>query len=161
VAGSNVVPFSDPVVESDSRTLTRAWEQFFRKIQDVVNYSSDEQSFTLVNNQAGAADLTPLTFDYRYTSQAVIEYVIQRTSSSAELIQTGMKIVVYKPRANTWSILEYGTSGPDASGVTFTITSSGQVQYTTTNQGGTIALSRIVFRVREIKAKSSTYSNLG
>lgn len=161
MAGSNVIPFADPVVESEKLTLSRSWQQFFRKIQDLIDYNSDEQSFALVNNQVAAADITPLTFDKRYTSYVIIDYVIQRTSSSAELIQTGILMAAYKPRANTWSIREYGTSGPDASGVTFSITSSGQVQYTTSNQAGTIALSRIVFRVKELKAKSSTYSVVG
>jgi hypothetical protein len=157
---TDLVPYRDEVVD-ESRMLSINWQIFFRVIQNIVLYLQPENYFDLVNNQAVATDLSPLVFDYRYTSQAIIEYIIQRTSSSAELIQTGMKMVVYKPRANTWSILEYGTPGPDASGVTFTITSTGQVQYTTTNQAGTIALSRIIFRVRELQGKSQTYSAVG
>lgn len=161
MAGSNVVPFADPVVDADKLTLSRSWQQFFRRIQDLVNYISDEQSFTLVNNQAAAADITPLTFDLRYTSQVFIDYLIQRTSSSAEAIESGVVTLAYLPRSNTWNIAKTASLTVGTPGVTLTVTSSGQVQYTTSNQAGTIALSRIVFRVKEIKAKSSTYSVVG
>ena len=161
MADSQVVPFVDPVVESEGLTLSRSWQQFFRKIQDLVDYIDDEQSFTLVNNQAVAADLTPLTFDYRYTSQATIEYLIQRTSSSAEAVRAGKLNVIYLPNSNSWNIADVAEVTTGTPGITFTITSSGQVQYTSTNQAGTGEISRLVFRVREMKAKSSLYSQLG
>ncbi len=160
MAKSNVIPFSDPVVESD-RTITRSWQQFFRKIQDVVSYISDEESFTLVNNQSSAADITQLSFDYRFTSQAAIEYLIQRTTTTTEAVRAGRINVIYLPEANSWNIADVPEVTTGTPGTTFTITSSGQIQYTTTNQGGTGKLSRIVFRVREIKAKSSLYSVVG
>jgi len=160
MADSNVVPFSSPVVD-ESNSLSRPWEQFFRKIQDIVDYIKDEQSFTLANNQSSAADLTPLTFDYRYTSQAVIEYLLQRTSSTTEAIESGQIVCAYLPRSNDWSISKSANLTVGTPGLTVSITSTGQVQYTTTNQGGTVSISRIVFRVREIKAKSSAYSQLG
>lgn len=161
MAGTNVVPFADPVVEGQKLTLSRSWEQFFRKIQDIVNYISDEQSFTLVNNQAVAANITPLTFDYRYTSQAVIEYLIQRTSTTTEAVRAGRLNVIYLPNTNSWNIADVPEVTTGTPGITFTITSDGQIKYTSTNQGGTGKISRIVFRVREIKAKSSLYSQMG
>lgn len=159
-SNTDLVPYKSEVVE-ETRLLTDVWQNFFRLIQDIVFYIKSENYFTLTNNQAVAADITPLYFDYRTTSYVVIDYVIQRTSSSAELIQSGILMAVYKPRANTWSIREYGTAGPDASGVTFTITSAGQVQYTSSNQAGTISLSRMIFRLRQFEGKSSLYSRMG
>lgn len=161
MAGSNVVPFADPVVESGKLTLSRSWQQFFRKIQDLVNYISDEQTFTLVNNQAVAADITPLTFDYQYTSAAVIDYLIQRTSTSAEAVESGVITLVYLPESDTWNIAKTASLTVGAPGVTLSVTTDGQVQYATTNQAGTGKLSRIVFRVQEMKAKSSLYSVVG
>lgn len=153
-------PFTEAMVDARG-LLSRAWQQFFRKISDCLKFIGDEQFFDLVNNQVGAANITPLKFDKQYTSQAIIDYVVQRTTSTTELIQSGTKHAVYKPRANTWSLLEYGTSGPDASGITFSITSTGQIQYTSTNLGGTPSLSRIVMRIREIAGKSDLYSKVG
>lgn len=157
---TNLVPYRDPVID-ESMIMTSSWQSFFRTIQDIVFYLQPETYFTLTNNLAVAANIESLVFDKRFTSSAVIDYVIQRTSSSAELIQSGILMAVYKPRADAWSVFEYGTPGPHASGVTFTITSAGQVQYTTTNQAGTIALSRMIFRARPFHGKSQTYSVVG
>lgn len=160
MANSNVVPFVDPVVNS-GLTLTRSWEQFFRKIQDLVNYVPDEKSFTLVNNQSGAADIDGLSFDKRYQSQAIVEYLIQRVTTSSELVESGRVVAVYLPDSETWNVAKVADISVGTIGVTFSITSAGQIQYTTTNQAGTSSISRIVFRVREIKAKSSLYSEMG
>jgi len=160
MADSNKVPFNDEISETGGR-LTSVWERFFRKIQDIVDYLQDEGSFSLSNNQAVAAAITPLTFDFRYESQAIIEYVVQRCSSSAEALESGRIVAAYSPKSNSWSVNKTADLTVGAPGFAVTISSDGQVAYTTTNQAGTITYSRINFRVRKIKAKSSLYSVLG
>lgn len=152
--------YDSPVVDQQG-ILTRVWLTFVRKIAEALEYVGDEYVYTILNNKLVAETIRNLTFDYQYTSQATIEYLIQRVTSSTELIETGIFQVVYRPDADTWVIVPIGTAGPDVSGVTFSITSDGNVQYTSTNIAGTEQISRIVFRVREIAAKSSIYSKVG
>ena len=97
-------------------------------------------------------------------SHAVVEYLIQRVTTgggAVELIQAGMFHLVYLPTSDTWNIVAIGTPGPGASGITFTVTSSGQVRYTSTNITGTESLSRIAFRIRTLSSKSQSYSKIG
>lgn len=155
----NSVPYADDVIDS-ARKLTRPWEQFFRKIFDLLQYIKPESSFTLVNNQSGAADVTPLTFDKNYVSHAVVEYLIQRTTTSGELVAGGRLTAIYAYDANAWTIANTIDVNVGTIGVTFSITSDGQVQYTTTNQAGTVEISRMVFRVRQLQGKSNLYSRL-
>ena len=157
---SNKAPFLREVVDETMR-MTRVWQQWFRLVEDSVKYLGQEFNFALANNQSSAADIVGMVFDKSYTSFAVIEYVIQRVTSTTERVQSGCLHAVYRPDGLTWAIREYGTAGPDTSGITFSITSSGQVQYTSTNLGGTQEISRIVYRVRKIEAKSSIYSAVG
>lgn len=154
------LPISDSVVDKMG-LLTRPWEQFLRKLESILIYIKGEQSFALVNNQVSAADLTPLTFDRRFVSYAVVEYVAQRTTSSVVALAGGRLNILYNPDADSWSIANNVDVSVGTIGITYSITADGQVQYTTTNQAGTKVLSRIVFRVREINAKSSIYSILG
>lgn len=158
ISASEFPRINDRFVDGQG-VLTKAWYNFFRMIGDVIRYIGYEQVFVLVNNQAVVASIPGLKFDKSYTSAVFIEYFIQRIHT-AESAQTGVLIATYKALAGTWSIREYGTSGPDAAGITFTITTAGQVQYTSSNLAGTQVLSRIVFRTREIAAKAY-YSKAG
>lgn len=156
---SDVPRLNDRFVDQQG-ALTRAWQAFFRKVGEVIKFIGSEQTFDLVNNQVAAASITPLKFDKSYTSVVYIDYFIQRVTSSTEKNQNGVLIATYAAKVGTWSIREYGTSGPDVSGVTISITTAGQIQYTSSNLAGTAVISRIVFRTREIAAKAY-YSKAG
>ena len=136
--------------------LTRAWQEFLRAVSLVVDYIGTEQSFKLVNNNGTPLNITGLKFDKSYTSQVTVEYLIQRVTTAADLNECGIFFLKYNPFAETWTL----TSGPTTAGITLTVTSSGQVQYVSTNQAGTSKLSRIVFRKRELAAKAY-YSKVG
>lgn len=140
--------------------LSRAWQDFFSLVSETLFYAGSENSMTLVNNQVAAVDITNLSFDKRYVSAGHVDYFIQRTTSINESVETGTFFVAYKHKANTWQI----TGGPTTAGVTVSITADGQCQYVTTNQTGTFlntSISRIVFRARSIRAKSTLYSVVG
>jgi uncharacterized protein YehS (DUF1456 family) len=160
MADTELVPYRDEVVD-ENRKLSGVWSSFFRTIQDLIFYIKKESSFQLVNNQSVAANLSGLSFDKRYHSQAVIEYLIQRVSTSSELIESGRAVAVYLPDSDTWNISQVDDISVGVVGVVLSITSLGQVQYTTSNQAGTISISRIVYRVRHIEAKSQSYSAVG
>lgn len=151
------VPYQQPLIEKASGVLTISWQNFFRSLFERVYSIGIESSFSLVNNQSVASNIEGLQFDYRKVNQAIIEYVIQRitgpTLSPTELIQTGCFAVVYKPVAGTWNIVNIGSTGPDSAGITFSITTGGQVQYTSSNMTGTANVSKITYRARTLNAK--------
>lgn len=151
------VPYADPVLDRASGILTLPWQNFFRNLFERVFSLGIETSFPLANNQSVAADIAGLQFDYKKTQHAIIEYVIQRivgpTISPTEAIQCGSFAVVYKPFAATWHIVNIGSTGPDSAGITFSITTGGQVQYTSTNMTGSANVSKITYRARSLNAK--------
>lgn len=157
---TELVPYRDEVVD-ESRKLSPVWSSFFRIIQNIIFYIKPETTFALVNNQSVAANVAGLSFDKRYCSQATVDYLIQRTTNSSELVESGRITAIYLPSSDTWNIAKNADISVGTIGVTLTITSAGQVQYTTTNQAGTVSISRIIFRVRQIEAKSNIYSVVG
>jgi hypothetical protein len=159
-AETELVPYRDEVVDQD-RKLSSVWSSFYRTIQNLVLYIKRETSFPLVNNQVAAANIEGLSFDKRYYSQAIVEYLIQRVTSGSGLIESGRVVAVYSPFSDAWTVAKVADVSVGVIGVTFSITAAGQIQYTTTNQAGTASISRIVYRLRQIEAKSSLYSQVG
>lgn len=149
------VPYQDSVVEKTGM-LSFSWQSFFRILQSMLSPLGIEKSFSLANNQASAADLVGMQFDYKKVNQVNIEYLIQRITTSTgttELIQTGVFQLAYKPITAAWYINTVGSTGPDAGGITFSVTATGQVQYTSTNITGTANISKITYRARTLGAK--------
>ena len=89
---------------------------------------------TIANNQIVAQSLTGVAFDSTEHRAVILSYSILRSIDGIESSQVGQLRLAY--RASSWSLSD-DFSGDDA-GVTFTITSAGQVQYTSTNLVGTI-----------------------
>ena len=143
--------------------IEAAWINFFKGLRDRLISLGEEKSFELTNNQAVAADIEGLKFDSARVSQATIDYTIQRVTTgggATELIETGEYRAVYLPTSNTWNIFQMWTSGPHDSQVVLSITSAGQVQYTSSNITGTASISKIAFRVRTMSIKGA-YSEVG
>lgn len=109
-------------------------------------------------------DITDLKFNFKRVSQATIDFLIQRVTTSTgatELIETGIFVVSYNPTSDDWSLTIIGTPGPDDSGVDLSIDSNGQVQYISSSITGTASISKITWRARTLSAKHSTYSSVG
>jgi hypothetical protein len=137
---------------------------FFRAIWERLSALGSEQTFKIENNKSSATDVTVLKFDSRGISQAVIEYLIQRITTgddAVELLESGILIAVYKPTSDSWALVEVDVDHPSDSGVTFSITSSGQIQYTSSDVAGTPEISRLVYRVRTLAGKHNSYSQVG
>lgn len=157
------VPVTEPVTGSNG-FASRTWQVFFEKLFDRVNALGAEKSFTLVNNQAVAADITELQFNKSRVSVAFIDFLVQRVTTATgatELLEAGHLTAVYKPTSLSWALVEVNVNAPNNSGVTFSITASGQVQYTSTNITGTASISRVIYKARTLAAKSNQYSTLG
>lgn len=97
----------------------------------------NQTSFTIANNQSSAADITGLLFNPTLFRAVKIEYAIYRQTNTANSAraQMGQLRFVYNTQSATWFVSDDFT-GQDA-GVTFSITSSGQIRYTSTNISGT------------------------
>jgi len=152
-------PIQTPLTDNQGK-LTRPWEDYFRDLTSVVVLLGTERSFQLNNNQAAAADVTGLKFSYKSVSQVTIDYLIQRVTTGGgaqELIETGQFYLAYKPTSDTWVL----SGGPTTAGVTLSVSSAGQVQYTTSNITGTASISKITYRARSLAAKNSLYSEMG
>lgn len=100
--------------------------------------------FTIANNQSSASNVTGLAFDNSTVRSAAIFYSIYRSSNTpSEYSETGTIYITYKPTAGSWELAQVGVG---SSGVTFTITSSGQIRYTSTNIGSGAYVGKMVFK---------------
>lgn len=156
-------PYRDELIDY-SGLVTRPWELFFRIIASALEPLGVEKYFALENNISSAKDITGLNFNSDSVSHGIVEFFIQRVTTgtgATELITSGIFHVVYKPTTNSWALTVIGTPGPSVSGITFSITAAGQVQYTSTNITGTSSISKMSYRARTISGKSSTYSVVG
>lgn len=157
------VPFKTRVL-LPSGFLSNVWTKFFQTLFDRINSLGVEKSFDLVNNQSGAADITGMRFDYRAVSAVYVDYLVQRVTTGGgaiEKIEAGILVLAYEPTSDSWALTTIGTPGPDDAGITFSITATGQVQYTTTNETGTASISKLYYRARTIAGKNQLYSAVG
>lgn len=86
---------------------------------------------TIANGQATPANITSLAFDSATIRSAQVQYYAYRTynSGTQEVIESGTLFLHYKDIANTWDMVQVGNGVTD-SGVVFSITAGGQIQYT-------------------------------
>lgn len=93
-----------------------------------------ETSFSIANNQSGAVDITNFAFSNSIVRsfEAIVSVEIDATASLFEkLTINGIK------RSSDWEISISSTG--DISGIVFSITSSGQLQYTSQNYSGFVS----------------------
>ncbi len=118
----------------------------------VINqYDISPQSFSFANNQSSATNVTNLIFSSAVRG-AIVNYHIKRTTTT-DLVETGQLLITYNPDASIGNIYTLSQTknnqGGSSSGVTFTITDGGQIQYTSTNVSpdgsGTIYFRAITF----------------
>jgi len=89
---------------------------------------------TLVNNQTTPANITGAVVDYNNNIVFKADYGIVRYGATKS-VEQGTFAGMYDPISSSWMISGAVYSGNNA-GVTFYITSAGQLQYTTTNRSG-------------------------
>lgn len=94
-----------------------------------------ETSVSLANNQVAASSITGLLFDHTLTQAVHIYAEVRRSTSSTEVISSGRLIAFYRVATTTWELLDELSIDDD--GVVFSITSAGQIQYTSDNMSGT------------------------
>ncbi len=152
-------PIKTPITDENGN-LSRPWGVYLLEIEKALVPLGIEKYFELVNNTAVAADIEGLSFDKQKVSQASVDYLIQRVTTgggAVEKIETGTFYLAYLPTSNNWVL----SSVPSTAGVTLTVTSGGQVQYTSSNETGTASISKLTYKARTLAAKNSQYSEAG
>lgn len=85
---------------------------------------------TITNGQTLAANVTGLVLNPADIRAGIVEYYVDRTwdSGSLEVAEVGHLYLLYKDQSATWTIAQVGND-VGSTGVTFSITAGGQVQY--------------------------------
>jgi hypothetical protein len=97
-----------------------------------------QTQFTLVNNQASAADVTGVVFS-KTTYRAIYLQLTVYRSSSGGSTRTQSGIWILTTDGTNWYLTPMGQgNAPDTgdAGLTLTITSAGQLQYVSDDNGG-------------------------
>lgn len=107
------------------------------KFRRVLGFTEgDNEVINILNNQASPVDLVSVVFDKAEFSSAIITGELRRKTDSGEVLSTLTLIAQYRSVTDDWII----SAGPDVSelpiGVVFSITSAGQVKYTSDNLAG-------------------------
>jgi hypothetical protein len=148
-------PANWPVVPDDAK---EALDDLASRIS-----SSDpvEITYAIANNQTNAA--LGLTFDYTERTYFALVYGVVRSVTGTEIVESGELRGIYHSLSSTWYISNTYT-GPGA-GITFSMNSSGNVLYTTTNLAGASYTGTMKLYIDHLIAggagEVNTASNLG
>lgn len=100
---------------------------------------------TIANNQVAAADVTGLVLDSTQYRSVKVYFEIHRKTDSNEALANGFLTAISRDSGG-WDITTGGSYDGDATGVSFSITPAGQVQYTSDNMAGANYSGTITFR---------------
>lgn len=99
-------------------------------------------SFTVANNTSSVANITGASFDTTLVRSFILNYSVYRTTTTTEMSEVGVLYGTYKSTAATW---DFSQQRGGIANITFTITSGGQLQYTTDNFGGSTYSGKMKF----------------
>lgn len=87
-----------------------------------------QTTLTLPASQGSATNVTGLLFDHTVVATGMVNFSVSRYNGSATQICTGRFSVFYRTESAAWDISSPVIDGDDP-GITFSITSAGQVKY--------------------------------
>jgi len=137
IAGTTATTVPDPTDElliNDGGSLRKITRSNFLgasapSIGDIV-----ETAFSIANNQAVAANVTGLAFANANVRSAEVNYSVE-IDATADLFETGtLKLI---QRGADWSFSQ--TTAGDNSLIIFSVTTAGQIQYTSANYTGFVS----------------------
>ena len=130
-----------------------AWAVAVTAVLANVSGSGDvlQTSAVISNNVSSPTNIIGFSFDPTIVRGAVCEYSIYRKTdtTASERSETGMIFLSYLTQNTAWNMVVVGGGLAD---VTLSVTSAGQVQYTSTNLAGTNYSGTIKFRARSLTA---------
>lgn len=115
----------------------------FRRVVDTS--LGDAMIASLLNAQAQAVSIYGLSFNAAQSKNATVFYGARRKTDLEDRITAGSLQCVYDNSSSAWTLVD--TNEFNDIGVTFSITSGGQVQYTTDAMAGDNYTSELSFRV--------------
>lgn len=145
-----------PVTNSELwGTSVTDWAEAVSAQLNTVTVPGDIGPVTLVNianNQASPVNVPSFVLDPALIRSGTAEYYVWRltTGPSSELSEAGIFTFLYNDSSGTWTFSQQGNN-IRASGVTFSVTNLGQVQYTSTNLTNTTYTGKMKFRLRVLQ----------
>lgn len=122
-------------IEFAGLTLNSGDDTQLRQAIQIIAGGGIQTDFLIANNQS-AQNITGLIFDKTTIKAARVEFSIERKTTTQDVQEMGHFYVMHDSRDDTWRIA-FGMTFFDNAGVTFGInTSTGQVQYTSTDLTG-------------------------
>ena len=147
----NSIPYSYPTSGDDPGWGSDASDAFVAVTEVLNNLLGPNDvlttSFSIANNQSSVADVTGLVFNGASARSIRITYDLYRISTTNTFgkAETGLIEILYDNNAPApWSIGQGNILGN--AGVAFSITTSGQIQYTSTDIGSTSYSGTMTFR---------------
>lgn len=112
-----------------------------------------DTTFSIDNNISIVTNVNGLLFDPGTVRAANIDYAIYRTSTAnpSGNAETGVIYLIYDDSASAGSKWQLNQKIDGASGVVFSITDTGQVQYKSTDIGSTSYSGTIKFRAKTLQ----------
>lgn len=128
--------YSSIPVRANGQEINASWFNTLRSalLSGAGIETVGKTNFTIANNQTAAANVTGLLFSSTNTQLAKIQYTIDRSDATPTTAFQIGELAVYHD-GSAWTLVLLDQAGDDA-GVTFSVTSGGQVQYTSTNFSG-------------------------
>ena len=131
--------FSDVPVRLNGQTFEVSWVNLLRTAGIAVEsllgtgYLGETEA-SIANGQGSAANVTGLVFASASVKGAFIFGSVQRKTDSADAYALDILYAAYNSRTSTWDITPVVAGG--YSGLTYTITAAGQIQYTSDTLAG-------------------------
>ena len=123
------------VIEAAGITLDELDEdQLLEAINVLIGQGGSQSTQTVLDNQSLAVDITSLVFDKTEVKSVHMLIDVHRRDDGQNANELFKVSVMYDPEDDDWDIT-YDSQFED-SGVDFTVTSVGQVKYTSSNFGG-------------------------
>lgn len=124
-----------PIEDQGIALVKATQDQLLIAIKSLIAFGGDAQfSVAIANAQGGALPITGLIFDKVTIKAAVVAFNIERKTATQNVQETGTMYIGHDSADDIWRISDI--SGLDDSGVTFTITAAGQVEYTSDDLTG-------------------------
>lgn len=102
------------------------------------------ETTTNILDGATLEDVAGLNFSISVTREATVQYTITRsTTTPSSMVESGFLYLTYDPVGTIWYL---GQTKTENAQVVFSITSTGQVQYTSSSMGGPGYTGKITFK---------------
>jgi hypothetical protein len=123
------------VVEDAGLTLAKGDNtQLLQSLKILLARGGDQLKQAVTNNSSNV-DITGLIFDKTTIKSAWFKFDIERRTDTSHVDEMGEVLVLYDNEAGAWKAPDWSSSF-DGAGVTFNITSTGQVRYTSDDLTG-------------------------